>query len=356
MADLLWSQAGGRPPPPPPPPPRAPLSVALLVLEKAAARRDVARRPIARGQARFFPPRRRRGRQAADWRRAADRVRRGDLARRARQRVAMGAGGDDREHDGHVGGARGGEAERELGEGQGDLVQQGCTAATTTRGCVQTKCEQNAKCLGFTTCNPSCGNGYESSAVNNLLDAGSAACSGVSGTRQDSYRSCQTKTVSGKTCQKWTAQSRCHSRTPSNYPNKGLGDHSYCLADGEVEDLVLHHLGVAAVGALRSRSAVLRGTPSARRRARPPAPSPLVRPIVLDGANRRVDDIHLGSATASAHATGAIVAVVASGGQARRHPQELRRAPADTNRSDVDFEWKSPLSGGPRRRHSSRGE
>ena len=100
----------------------------------------------------------------------------------------------------------------------------------------QTKCEQNAKCLGFTTYNPSCGNGYESSAVNNLPDAGSAACSEVvSGTRQDGYRGCQTKTVSGKTCQKWTAQSpHRHSRTPSNFPNKGLGDHNYCRnPDGE---------------------------------------------------------------------------------------------------------------------------
>ena len=77
---------------------------------------------------------------------------------------------------------------------------------------------------------------YESSAVNNLPDAGSAACSEVvSGTKQDGYRGCQTKTVSGKTCQKWTAQSpHRHSRTPSKYPNKGLGDHNYCRnPDGE---------------------------------------------------------------------------------------------------------------------------
>ena len=40
---------------------------------------------------------------------------------------------------------------------------------------------------------------------------------------------------SGKTCQKWTAQSpHRHSRTPSKYPNKGLGDHNYCRnPDGE---------------------------------------------------------------------------------------------------------------------------
>ena len=58
---------------------------------------------------------------------------------------------------------------------------------------------------------------YESSAVN----------------ERDAAR--QTKTVSGKTCQKWTAQSpHRHSRTPSKYPNKGLGDHNYCRnPDGE---------------------------------------------------------------------------------------------------------------------------
>ncbi len=36
-------------------------------------------------------------------------------------------------------------------------------------------------------------------------------------------------TVGGYTCQKWTEQSpHSHSRTPANYPDKGLGNHNYC--------------------------------------------------------------------------------------------------------------------------------
>lgn len=51
----------------------------------------------------------------------------------------------------------------------------------------------------------------------------------LTGTKGSGYRGCRTTTRTGRTCQKWTLQSpHRHSRTPQNYPNKGLGDHNYC--------------------------------------------------------------------------------------------------------------------------------
>ena len=44
-----------------------------------------------------------------------------------------------------------------------------------------------------------------------------------------SYIASYTQTKSGKTCQKWTEQTpHSHTRTPKNFPNKGLGDHNKC--------------------------------------------------------------------------------------------------------------------------------
>jgi len=65
---------------------------------------------------------------------------------------------------------------------------------------------------------------------------GSGCCNEeMSGTKDEDYRGCQSTTRSGRTCQKWTSQSpHGHSRTPSNYPGKGLGDHNFCRnPDGE---------------------------------------------------------------------------------------------------------------------------
>lgn len=53
--------------------------------------------------------------------------------------------------------------------------------------------------------------------------------------QQVGYRGTQSVTQSGRTCQKWTAQSpHSHTLTPGNFPAYGLGDHNYCRnPDGE---------------------------------------------------------------------------------------------------------------------------
>ena len=62
----------------------------------------------------------------------------------------------------------------------------------------------------------------------------------LTGNRGGGYRGCQTRTKSGRLCQKWTSQSphRHSDNTPAVRPGKGLGDHNYCRnPDGEIEGI-----------------------------------------------------------------------------------------------------------------------
>merc|ERR1711881_530197 len=56
----------------------------------------------------------------------------------------------------------------------------------------------------------------------------------LKGANDADYRGCQTRTRSGKLCQRWDSQTpHIHNRTPENYPNSGL-DENYCRnPDGE---------------------------------------------------------------------------------------------------------------------------
>jgi hypothetical protein len=64
----------------------------------------------------------------------------------------------------------------------------------------------------------------------------------LSGNKDEGYRGCQTKTLSGRTCQAWTKSdgitpvidTHKHSQTQKTKPGKGLGPHNYCRnPDGE---------------------------------------------------------------------------------------------------------------------------
>lgn len=51
----------------------------------------------------------------------------------------------------------------------------------------------------------------------------------LGGPQSRDYRGCQSQTRSGKTCQKWTAQTpHGHGNTPAARPGRGLGDHNQC--------------------------------------------------------------------------------------------------------------------------------
>ena len=53
------------------------------------------------------------------------------------------------------------------------------------------------------------------------------------GDKGSGYRGCQTKTKSGRTCQKWTVQApHTHAYARTNRAGQGLGDHNYCRNPG----------------------------------------------------------------------------------------------------------------------------
>lgn len=55
----------------------------------------------------------------------------------------------------------------------------------------------------------------------------------MTGDNASTYRGCQSETLGGKRCQKWTMQApHSHTYTEANYPNGGLGDHDYCRNPG----------------------------------------------------------------------------------------------------------------------------
>eukprot|EP01084_Bolivina_argentea_P105347 188630_1 len=69
----------------------------------------------------------------------------------------------------------------------------------------------------------------------NLTNSAPECNESMTGIGAVNYRGCQNKTANGLSCQPWTSQiPHSHGRTPENFPNKGLGNHSYCRnPDGE---------------------------------------------------------------------------------------------------------------------------
>lgn len=65
---------------------------------------------------------------------------------------------------------------------------------------------------------------------------GGQACNEqMQGKNSSLYRGCQSETVSGRTCQKWSLQNpHKHTRNETNYPKDDVGDHNFCRnPDGE---------------------------------------------------------------------------------------------------------------------------
>jgi hypothetical protein len=98
---------------------------------------------------------------------------------------------------------------------------------TTLDGCGQA-CTAVSSCHAFEW-----GGATSTCRLKSGVSIGSAQTSGWTSCKKDerrlTYRGMQSKTITGNDCQRWTAQApHEHTRTPTNYPNRGLGDHAYC--------------------------------------------------------------------------------------------------------------------------------
>jgi len=106
----------------------------------------------------------------------------------------------------------------------------GYWTAGVSQGYIHPLCQSDkdpcADCGDHGTCNGgvcTCADGYTGD------DCNTEGCKeGLRGFKDSGYRGCQTKTITGKTCQAWSSQSpHQHTRTPANYKSSGL-EGNYC--------------------------------------------------------------------------------------------------------------------------------
>lgn len=95
-----------------------------------------------------------------------------------------------------------------------------------------TKCDcegNNIKRVGASSCTP-CEKGTVANWEKTKCEVEIKECyEGKTDPKGYLYRGFKTTTKSGLVCQNWTSQTpNKHTRTPQNYPNKGLGNHNYC--------------------------------------------------------------------------------------------------------------------------------
>lgn len=119
-----------------------------------------------------------------------------------------------------------------------NLGGNGCTSSSPCPVCTG-DCDDDADCQPGLTCFqrngksavPGCSSGGSGDTNDYDYCYWVPACDEtLRGTNGADYRGCQEKTITGRSCQKWTAQTpHTHHFSPmSTYEPKGLGDHAYC--------------------------------------------------------------------------------------------------------------------------------